>query len=122
MTISFSKKLALAGMIGLMGIMSTVSDADAWGGRRRGHGYGHGGGGYGPGIALGVLGGLAVGAAIASQPRYAPAPYGYYSAPQQPVYYDEPAYVQPRPHRYRCLITRYDHDGYPYQKRAWCRG
>jgi hypothetical protein len=116
MVLSFFKKIALAGLIGLMGIMATTSDADAWGGRRHHHRHYHGGGGggIGPGIGLGLLGGLAVGAAIASQPRY--------YAPQQYYYGHQPVYHrQYRPRKFRCVVTRYDAYGYPYRQRTWCR-
>lgn len=51
--------------------------------------------GNGAGIALGILGGVLAGAAIASsQLGYAASPYSYYY--QQPqVYYSPPAYYEP---------------------------
>jgi hypothetical protein len=71
--------------------LASVSDASAW--DRWHHGGWHGGGwGYG---AAGLAGGLLLGSAIASQPRYyyddeyAPPPVRYY-APPPPVYYPGP--------------------------------
>jgi len=67
------------------GAIKSVSPGDVtnvyW---RRGYGYG------GAAVAAGVLGGLALGAAAASQPYYGPPPV-YYGRP----YYAPPAYYSP---------------------------
>ena len=77
----FMLSLAAIAMLGAM----TMQPAEAYGGR------GYHGGGYGFPLALGVLGGVALGAAIAGPHYYEP--YPYYA----PVYVAPPVYVQPYP-------------------------
>ena len=78
----FMLSLAAIAMLGAM----TIQPAEAYGGR----GYHGGGGGWGAPLAFGLLGGVAIGAALA--PRYYE-PYPYYA----PVYVAPPVYVQPYP-------------------------
>ena len=51
--------------------------------------------GNGAGIALGIIGGMVAGAAIASSEYEYTAPYSYYYKPQPQVYYSPPAYYAP---------------------------
>lgn len=55
-----------------------------------GHGYDRGYDGDGLALSLGILGGLAIGGAMAQQSYYPPYGYQYYSPPP-------PIYVQPAP-------------------------
>ena len=103
------KKAIAALVLGatMVGAAATPADAARWG---RGYGY-HGGyhGYYGRGVSTGAavglgLLGVGIGAALASQPRYAPAPvYGYGA----PVYYDDyDGYYAPPRRYYRSCVTR----------------
>jgi hypothetical protein len=61
--------------------------------------------GNGAGIALGIIGGMLAGAAIASsQSGYAASPAYYYQPPQAyeapQAYYGQPAYYEPAPYGY----------------------
>lgn len=89
------KKLAAAMLVVVMLLSITVVPGEAWG---RGHGHFHGGW-WLPGA---LIGGLALGAAVAATypPYYAyPSYYGapYYAAPPTVVYQAAPAYAAPAP-------------------------
>jgi hypothetical protein len=66
-------------------------------------------------IAAIALGGMVVGSALATGPRYAPAP-AYYGEPvyyaPRPVYYAPPAYYYPAPVYYRSGYRPYYGHGY----------
>jgi hypothetical protein len=77
MRASFKKIVAgsTAALILAIGLTATATPASAWGYRYGGY-WGHPGWGWGPAVGLGVLGGVAAGAIIASQgPYYGPGPY-----------------------------------------------
>ncbi|MBS1144368.1 MAG: hypothetical protein H6R14_1774 [Proteobacteria bacterium] len=84
------KKIAALLVAATLALTGATSAQAEWGHRHGGHGYGHHGhhghrGGHGwvgPAAVLAITG-LAIGAAVASQHSYAPAPV--YSAPPRPM-------------------------------------
>lgn len=80
------KKITALFIAATLAMTATTSARADWGHRHGGHGYGHGyradSGWVGPAAVLAITG-LAIGAAVASQHSYTPAPV--YSAPPRPM-------------------------------------
>lgn len=81
------KKIAALALAATLALTATTSAQADWGRhhgghRHHGHHHHHGGGWVGPAAVLAITG-LAIGAAVASQNYYAPAPV--YSAPPRPM-------------------------------------
>lgn len=114
------KKVVAAGLAALTlgGSLSAAGAADA---QARYHGY-YGHRGYdrgGTALAAGIAG-LAIGAAVAGQPRYYGA-YPAYGYGYGPRYYAPYAYYGPRPYyRTSCFFWRHDRWGRAYRVRTWC--
>jgi hypothetical protein len=85
MRASFKKIVAgsVAALVFAVALTASATPASAWGYRYGGY-WGHSG--WGPAVGLGILGGVAAGAIIASQgPYYGPGPY-YGCTRMRPIY------------------------------------